>query len=66
MTLKYMQGFETCRDDSDLRAQGWTGVSPLRTGYIPAANTGLAGTALHTIGPGVASAAAPGVTTTRA
>jgi hypothetical protein len=60
MTLKYMQGFETCRDDSDLRAQGWTGVSPLRTGYIPAANTGLAGTALHTIGPGVASAAAPG------
>jgi hypothetical protein len=60
MTLKYMQGFETCRDDSDLRVQGWSGVSPIRTGYVPAAGTGVSGTSLHTIGPGNAPGGLPG------
>ena len=55
MTLKYMQGFETMRDDSDFRTQGWTGVSPIRTGYVPAAGTGVSGTSMHTIGPGNAA-----------
>jgi hypothetical protein len=60
MTLKYMQGFETMRDDSDFRLQGWTGVSPIRTGYVPASGTGVSGTSLHTIGPGNAPSGLPG------
>lgn len=59
MTLKYMQGFETMRADSDFRAQGWVGVAPLTTGIIPS-KTGMTGYGLKIIGAGNAPAAAPG------
>lgn len=53
MTLKYMQGFETVRDDSDLRAQGWapTPAAPARktTTSIPSV-TGVNGFSLRPIG----------------
>jgi hypothetical protein len=54
MTLKYMQGFETMRDDSDLRAQGWTSNPNRQTARNVAINgsvTGLAGYSLRPLGP---------------
>lgn len=54
MTLKYMQGFETMRDDSDLRTQGWSPnpskTSTRNTAFIPSV-TGVAGTSLRPMGP---------------
>jgi len=50
MTLKFMQGFETVRDDTDLRSQGWIAapVKMFMTG-VPS-TTGLAGTAVKSVG----------------
>lgn len=47
MTLKYMNGFETCRDDSDLRAQGWL-ASPT-SDYVgfPGASTSVGAVGLR-------------------
>lgn len=60
MTLKYMQGFETMRDDSDLRSQGWV-FSPnvLYTAMYPSGTT-LPGTALHPLGAFSSSTTAEG------
>jgi hypothetical protein len=66
MTLKYMQGFETCRDDSDARAQGLMkppGTGTLQTGYT-ASTTGVVGTSLRLVGAGSTTAALPGVANT--
>lgn len=57
MTLKYMQGFETMREDSDFRAQGWVS-SPTKKYVVPApSSTGLVGTSLQLLGAGASSAA---------
>lgn len=61
MTLLYMEGFETCRDDSDVRIRGW--VAPptkLQTGYAPSV-TPLSGSSLRLVGNSNASTAAGGV-----
>jgi hypothetical protein len=54
MTLKYMQGFETMRDDSDLRAQAWTSnpskLTTRNVAFIPSV-TGVAGFSLRPLGP---------------
>jgi hypothetical protein len=63
MTLKYMQGFETCRDDPDVRAQGWivTG-SPRRVAFPPGTTT-LAGTGMFPIGANTSPTNTPGSAT---
>lgn len=53
MSLKYMQGFETARDDSDLRLQGWS-VSPQapttkKVTFAPSV-TNVPGTSLRPVG----------------
>jgi hypothetical protein len=64
MTLKYMQGFETMRDDSDLRAQAWTSnpskLTTRNVAFIPSV-TGVAGFSLRPLGQQMTS-----VITTRA
>jgi hypothetical protein len=54
MTLKYMQGFETMRDDSDLRAQGWapnpSKATTKNVALIPSV-TSLSGISLRPMGP---------------
>jgi hypothetical protein len=54
MTLKYMQGFETMRDDSDLRAQGWapnpSKATTKNVALIPSV-TALSGISLRPMGP---------------
>ena len=56
MTLKYMQGFETMRDDTDFRAQGWV-ASPTKQYVVPAPSlSGLVGTSLQVLGPAASSA----------
>jgi len=51
MTLKYMQGFDTSRDDSDVRLQGII-ASPVKMQVaLSPSFTNLAGTSLHTMGP---------------
>jgi hypothetical protein len=59
MTLKYMQGFETMRDDTDYLLQGWTRVSGPRSSFVPSISA-VAGTSMHTLGTFTASAVAPG------
>jgi hypothetical protein len=60
MTLKYMQGFESMRDDTDLRAQNWiAGPVKLQSGFSPSV-TGVAGTSMRLIGAGSASTIAAG------
>lgn len=60
MTLKYANGFETMRDDSDLRNQGWI-FSPntLYTAMYPS-GTALPGTAVHPLGAFTSSTTAEG------
>lgn len=60
MSLKYMQGFETARDDSDLRLQGWS-VSPQapttkKVTFAPSV-TNVPGTSLRPVGAFQSSAA---------
>jgi hypothetical protein len=51
MTLKYMQGFETMRNDTDFRAQGWLpSGTPMYTTFIPSI-TSIGGTSLHLTPP---------------
>lgn len=60
MTLKYMQGFETMRDDSDFRAQGWsTAPTPQPMAFAGSLNS-LSGTSLRAIGTGVSNTGASG------
>jgi hypothetical protein len=60
MTLKYMQGFESMRDDSDFRTQGWiTAPSSMTAGFTPSFTT-VNGTSLQLIGSGNSSGLAPG------
>jgi hypothetical protein len=60
MTLRYMQGFESMRDDTDFRAQNWVpGPTKQLAGFIPSI-TSVGGTSLHMIGSGSASATASG------
>ncbi|AVH85349.1 hypothetical protein RsoM2USA_421 [Ralstonia phage RsoM2USA] len=56
MTLKVMQGFETCRDDSDLRAQNWLKSPTLDYAGFPGATTAVGNTGIKQFT--VASAAA--------
>jgi hypothetical protein len=54
MTLKYMQGFETMRDDSDLRAQGWApnpSKATARSAVMVPSVTGVSGFSLRPLGP---------------
>ncbi|QBQ74659.1 hypothetical protein BcepSauron_279 [Burkholderia phage BcepSauron] len=60
MSLKYMQGFETTRDDSDLRLQNWS-VSPQapttkKVTFAPSV-TNVPGTSLRPVGAFQSSAA---------
>lgn len=50
MTLKYMQGFETIRDDTDLRAQGWlprSGSPTIKTSVASPSVTNIPGWSLR-------------------
>jgi hypothetical protein len=60
MTLKYMQGFETMRDDTDFRAQGWA-LSPTKqqVAFVPSV-TALAGTSMKVIAPYATASTTPG------
>ena len=50
-----MDGFETCRDDSDFRARGYiVGPTKVQAGFVPSITT-VAGTSLKKIGPTPAS-----------
>lgn len=64
MSLKYMQGFETVRDDSDLRLQGWS-VSPQapttkKVTFAPSV-TNIPGTSLRPVGAFQSSAASSAI-----
>jgi hypothetical protein len=50
MTLKYMQGFETMRDDSDLRSQGWIAAPSPRAVALAPSITGITGTSMRYMG----------------
>jgi hypothetical protein len=55
MTLKYMQGFETMRDDSDFRLQGFI-LAPSAQRIVPIPSfTGVGGTSIHSLGAGTCS-----------
>ena len=56
MTLKVMQGYETCRDDSDLRAQNWLKSPTSNYVGFPGATTAVGATGVKQFA--VASAAA--------
>ncbi len=62
MTLKLMQGFESMRDDTDFRTQGWvTAPSKVQAALAPSFSA-VAGTSMRSLGAGSASAAVPGAT----
>lgn len=50
MTLKFMQGWETCRDDSDARVQGWLNAPVKAQMAFGPSLSGLAGTSMRPIG----------------
>lgn len=63
MTLKFIQGFETCRDDTDFRAQGWIAAPVKKQVFFPTSFTGVGSSSLYctlsrtaTTVPGTASA----------
>jgi hypothetical protein len=60
MTLKMMQGFETMRDDSDLRAQGWVASPTLQPMAFAGSLSSLNGVSLRSIGAGASNTGAPG------
>jgi hypothetical protein len=60
MTLKYMQGFESMRDDTDFRAQNWIQAPTKQQGGFPPSISSVSGTSLKLIGAGSASSAAAG------
>lgn len=62
MTLKLMQGWESCRDDSDARAQGWVAGPTKRFLAFPSSVTGLPGQSMALVGANSSGAAGtPGV-----
>lgn len=68
MTLKYMQGFETMRDNSDMVAQGWAQQTTRIPCGFPTSITAVNGTSLkifssystQTVAPGTSGEVAPG------
>ncbi len=60
MTLKLMQGFESMRDDTDFRAQGWIQAPTKMQAGFPPSISSVAGTSMKLIGAGSASTATTG------